>query len=442
MPDHAAEKTLQAARTKLSFLRPYFNKALYGLIMIENADCPAMSVDEYWRVSYNPAWVKKTSVDIVATVMLEKVNHRIRQHAERFREIGVTLQTMEWAQAAACMEIQDDLYEELASRRDLPLMPDSLDIRPSMFGFEDHKIAELYYRKMVSDPEKFSYRNVRTDGKAAPPANTPFVQASRNISTCRCGSGATGVPCTWEHPSPRDGGPFGLESADRLDVIARTATDVLAHATSKGIGSVPGSLVEWAKSIVKPKPIPWETTISATVRRSLQLGRGRVVRSYQRPSRRQDLLDDIVMPGLRGVIPQVVIIGDTSGSMSAGKDSDLALVRGVVEDACRRIGGAVKFLAVDRVVHGGVQNVKSGLSARLAGRGGTDMGAGIHYAVTQIRPQPDLITIVSDCATDWPSTPPPQPTKVLICGVNVPAYYRDRIPKWATFLNVDPRPTV
>lgn len=443
--DRAAAEIIQCARAKVVHLRPYFAKTVYGVNFIENSACPSMGIDEYWRCSYNPEWVKRLGIEATTTAVLEKILHRVREHGERFTALGVTMSTLDAAQAAACAEIQDDLAAEISERRDLAAIPEEISILPQDFGLRPNDIAENYYMALADrQRSSVAYAHVRSSGKQAggavdSPAYNRELAAWKRASQCRCGSGATGVPMPWEHARPEEGGPFGLEEADRRDLLRTTAKDIVAYAQRKGMGSGAGSLVEWAKATLRPKRIPWEQLVGGAIRRSLTLVAGCAIHSYQRPSRRQAIFPDFVMPGMRRPIPHVAIVGDTSSSMSAGENSDLALVRGCVEEVCRSNGARVSFIACDAEVHGGVQRVSAGSQVVLAGRGGTDMRVGIHAAMTRINPRPDLVMCITDCGTAWPDSPLPAPTKLLILGVGVPESWQREIPKWATFVNVDPR---
>lgn len=442
--DRAAAEIIQCARAKVTYHRPYFGKAVYGVAFLENVNCPDMGVDEYWRCSYNPEWVKSKGIEVVTTAVLEKILHRVREHGERFRRLGVTMRTIDAAQAAACAEIQDDLYDELEKRRDLPQIPEEILILPSHFGLQNGEVAEFYYSKLVDRLGSPIYEHVRTKGEPdrtylADPGKIHEYNAWKKARKCRCGSGATGVHMPWEHEAPAQGGPFGLEDIDRRDLLRQTAEDIVKYASRKGRGTVPGSLVDWAEDMLKPKSIPWEQIVGAAVRRTVQMIQGTLLHSYARPARRQSIYPDIVMPGMRRPVPNVAIVSDTSASMTSGKGSDLALVRGVIEDICRSMGANCAVIATDAEVHGGIQYVQSGRQAVLAGRGGTDMRVGMHYAMTYVRPRPDVLVVVTDCGTEWPDHPPPPPTRVLICGVGVPDSWTAQVPSWAQFINVDPR---
>ena len=101
---------------------------------------------------------------------------------------------------------------------------------------------------------------------------------------------------------------------------------------------------------------------------------------------------------------EVAIVCDTSGSMD---DDALASVLAEVEAIIARAGlraHGVAALAVDTEVHES-RRVRRAADVRLAGGGGTDMGAGIAAAVAR-RPRPDVIVVLTDGYTPWPDQPP------------------------------------
>jgi predicted metal-dependent peptidase len=71
------------------------------------------------------------------------------------------------------------------------------------------------------------------------------------------------------------------------------------------------------------------------------------------------------------------------------------------------------------------QQVRDLRAIRLAGGGGTDMGAGLDAAAA-LRPRPDLVIVLTDGYTPWRSAPPP--------GMRVVVGLMDRggkTPDWA-----------
>ena len=131
---------------------------------------------------------------------------------------------------------------------------------------------------------------------------------------------------------------------------------------------------------------------------------GKVDYSYRRPSRRAHLNRELVLPTLQRPVPEVAIVCDTSGSMHGGLVARaLAEVEGVLVNAGLR-RTRVRVLAVDAAVHA-VSRVSRADQVKLAGGGGTDMGAGI-AAAAELRPKPSIVIVLTDGFTPWPSRPP------------------------------------
>jgi len=126
--------------------------------------------------------------------------------------------------------------------------------------------------------------------------------------------------------------------------------------------------------------------------------------SYRRPSRRQAIVPNVVLPSLRQPLPEVAVVVDTSGSMGDNLLARaLAEVAGVLRACGLRQG--VTVLAVDAQVQA-CRRVFRPEQVRLAGGGGTDMGAGIEAAL-RLRPRPQVVIVLTDGYTTWSDEPPP-----------------------------------
>ena len=118
----------------------------------------------------------------------------------------------------------------------------------------------------------------------------------------------------------------------------------------------------------------------------------------------------MLLPGTRRPVPNVALIIDTSGSVD---DSLLGRALGEVDGALRGLGvtgSSVTVLACDTAVHA-VTKVRTAHDARLAGGGGTDMRTGL-AAAGDLRPRADIIVVLTDGYTPWPSQPPPGSTVI------------------------------
>lgn len=453
--DQIADQKVRAARARAVFLRPYFQTAIYALVMRESREVPTMGVDKWGRLYYSPEFVHRVTVEELSSVILHEVAHKLRRHHERAESLGVTQATHAAANIAQDCEINDDLREEVNTLRDLAPLPGNCWY-PEAIGCKEGEVWEVYYAHIMDNAEKLAQELAEQSGagqgqegdQGSPQSgNGGEGEGSKGSSgqqkgaggngqqkgaggqqkgpgkgggqkdqhgwhgRHQCGSAAHGVPMPWEDKSPGQGGGEGTEEGDWRDIEKRVALDIREHA-QKSRGKVPGAWVSWANEVLRPVRIPWEHELSGMIRQAINTVAGQALHSYSRPSRRQSALPQVILPSMRRPVPVVAIVADTSGSMS---ESDLALVRGTVSDIAQAMGATVALLATDAAVHGGVQRVQDGRSAVLAGRGGTDMRVGIEHALTEVRPRPDVIVVITDTYTPWPEEEPP--VRVVVAAV-------------------------
>jgi predicted metal-dependent peptidase len=404
----SAEEMVRAARAKVAQVRPYFAQALFAHVLVEappDGALTTLAVDRHRRLYYNPTFVLGLTIEQLVTCLLHEVGHTLRCDHERARALGVTQATWQLANLAQDAAINDDLRQETRARKDIAPLPD-FAVYPEAFDEPEDEPWEYYYHKLLA--------------KALP------MPCGHD-----CGSGAHGNERSWEHGDPAiPGSTEGVADADWDDVRRQTAQAIADHVRARG--TVPAGWKEWADTLLRPRSVPWEQLLSAQLRWSLSDTAGMVLHSYKRPSRRASVLPRFCLPSMRAPRPLVAIVGDTSGSMSL---EDLGIVRGVVEDVCLALGAHVLFLATDAAVHGGAQRVNGGRRVELAGRGGTNMTAGIEHALS-LRPRPDTVLVVSDCETPWPARPLPRCKLVIAAVGNSPSI--DKTPAWARTVRVDP----
>lgn len=110
-----------------------------------------------------------------------------------------------------------------------------------------------------------------------------------------------------------------------------------------------------------------------------------------------------ILPGLVQPIPQIAVVADTSGSMG---ETDIARVLAEITGILQNLGNRepVTVLATDAAVHT-CRKVFDVRQVKLIGGGGTDMGAGLE-AAARLRPQPDIVVVITDGDTPWPEQKP------------------------------------
>jgi predicted metal-dependent peptidase len=402
---------------------PYYAHALFALRphptpkMMEKSMGP-IGVDEGWNLYYDPEFIEKTPVLEMAACLIHEVNHLIRDHAQRCRSMSA--HPMIW-NIAGDLEINDDP----TIQGKLPKFGQF----PKKFGFEDDHAAEYYYDKLKKDINKQLQ-------KAGIDECDGSCQNSGGKGDCKgfghhspnCGSGAGGEPGPWES----EGGAKreGLSKVDADIIRGQTAEAIEEHERSHGRGSVPGDLSRWAKRFNKPK-IDWRNELRRHVRASIgTIKQGMSDYSYRRPSRRQEALRPVIIPGFIEYTPRVAIVVDTSGSMGT---AELQAAMAEVDGVLTGLGQPCTVLSVDAEVHT-VKKVFDAKQIKLVGGGGTDMTRGIEAACALPSP-PHLTIVLTDGYTPWPAERPPR--MIVIIGiVNPPEGNPIPTPDWAIRIDI------
>jgi predicted metal-dependent peptidase len=358
---------------------PYLATGLFGAEVVAEADSGTVSVDERWRLRADPALVATWTAAEFGGVLVHHLCHLLRGHAERAGLAGVGAADSDVWIRAADAEINDDLVPAGLALPGSPVLPSSLEA-------PDGKLAEEYYSRLKAAPDpaaRFASFSAPAPGEAAAPQGRWLD----------CGSGCDG--------QPRDGdGEGGLEAWE-ADLLRRQVAEEVSRA-GKEPGTVPGGLLRWAEELLSPK-VNWRRLLAAELRRAVADVAGAADYSYRRPSRRADAVPGVVLPALRRPVPEIAVVCDTSGSMTADL---LTMALSEVEGLLRGLGLArrVRVLACDTAA-ASAQRVTSASEVALVGGGGTDMGAGIQAAYG-LRPRPAVCVVLTDGYTPWPEMAP------------------------------------
>jgi predicted metal-dependent peptidase len=243
-------------------------------------------------------------------------------------------------------------------------------------------------------------------GQGNGPADAP------NVPKGMCGSCATGTRNPWEDPLP---GEAGHEPGKSPDAVGETEKDLIRREVARQIiqesttrGNIPAGLRRWAEEKLKPK-VDYMKVIRDAVRFGIAQVSGKDDYTYRRPSRRQSVFGNIIMPSMFKYVPRIGICIDTSGSMS---DTMISQSVAEVSGVLRALNHKEVYVVSCDASASEAQKVVSAKQVELIGGGGTDIGLGI-AKLQEIKPKLDLMIIFTDCYTPWPATPP-DPTKVII----------------------------
>ncbi|MDW8069756.1 MAG: VWA-like domain-containing protein [Anaerolineae bacterium] len=468
--DRAAIEKFQAAVARLCLERPYFATAALSLRPVPvppEAGIALAAVGDDWRVYIAPAFARLGVVE-AAAVLQHELEHLLRDHASRLRSVDPHI----LANMAADMEINDDLVRSWPAARWDQLNP----VTPGKFGLPEGLTAEEYVsllRKQQKDasgqsqtgrtnqvgqaspsgqpgqpqsgqpgqsgqPEKSAgagqdkkagqqtgQSGRGPSGKPSPPGGDGNTAAPQEGMDRFEGSGATGRRGPWE--LPQDAEPKGLSGHGAEAVRLATAKAILEEA-GRQRGTVPSGLTKWARRQLSGRQVNWSDILRAYISQALDLvASAGDERSYARLSRRQ--IPGILLPGSAQPEPIVAVVLDTSASMGEmGVSQAVAQIASILAQT----DASVYVLATDAAVHE-VRRVfdERDLSAEFPGGGGTEMSVGVEQAL-KLTPRPDLVIVMTDGYTDWPSVRPPVPVVVCLVG----RYTRAGVPDWAKVVEV------
>ncbi len=363
-----------ASRVWAAHQVPYLASALLALdpVVIDQSDgttppvdLSRLPTDVHWRVYLDPQVLADNDVPTLGFWLVHQVSHLLRDHAARFpglpsEDLWTRRPDQQRWNLAADAEIDDDLVGgEL-------VVPDDATT-PAGLGLADGQLAEVYYGQLPAEV----------------------------VDHSDCGGGADG------QQRPHDKGGPGLSSTACALVRRGTARQIREHVRDRG--DFPEGWLRWADEVLEPT-VNWRRQLASHVRRGVADVAGRVDLSYRRPSRRAHSTPDIILPSLRQPLPDVAIVIDTSGSMS---DQMLGQALAEVSAVLRSLGvgrDRLKVISCDAQPYA-PQSVKRVSGLRLAGGGGTDMRAGL-TAAAALKPRPDLVIVMTDGFTPWPTEAP------------------------------------
>ena len=385
-------RMLAAARLVAVESAPYLAHALFSVRPLAAVGLATFSVDRSWRLYVDPTTLAEWGPQVAGAVLVHEACHLIRDHAGRADSLPGPVDHDRW-NLATDAAINDDLI-----RAGLPL-PEWV-VTPDSLGLPDAGIEESYY------------------GASAPPPPQTDVG---------CGSGAGDPRQPWE-PSPGDAQMPGLDEG-QVTITRRKVAHDIRDTVATGRGTVPAGMARWANKELAPATVPWRKVLAGMVRRAAALTAGRITYTYTRPGRRR--LPRIVTPAMRAPRLTAAVVIDTSASMTSDDlDTALAEVSGVI----KAVGGTVQVIVCDAHAER-ARTVRNPRDVKLIGGGGTDMRVGID-AAEALNPAPNVIVVLTDGDTPWPSTP----TRARLIAVLTRDRGMSRLPTWARGIHVPASP--
>lgn len=233
-------------------------------------------------------------------------------------------------------------------------------------------------------------------------------------------------PAPWEKQESAEGNDPRKVGQAEGEIIRRQVAEETKDVAEKNRGTVPGFMERWAKEKLRPQ-VPWRQVLRGAIRSMVSEAMGATDYTRRKPSRRQSVHGNVVMPSLRQPTPEVAMAIDTSGSMGTKElAAGLAEVKGVLRGLGLR---DMTVFAVDHAV-GFAEKVTNPNKIKLIGGGGTDMGIAIQQA-QNMRPLPHFLIIFTDGYTPWPSKAPTEFKLIVVSTTDAEG------PEYAKTVHID-----
>jgi predicted metal-dependent peptidase len=403
----AARLRIMAARILAQARWPYVSTLLYSLKLVESdpAEISTMAVDTGWRLYYSPDFVMSETPEALATVLLHECLHCMLEHGRRFEALSTEDKDHSvWNYAGDCAinQILDDAH-----------MPWTV-VTPVRYKNIEHQGVDKTMPTEAAYAVMIEFRR-----------QNPEEPKARD-----CGSVSGGQNRGYEL-EPEDPNSPSTSINQKDNILDSVASAVIA-AQNNG-DDIPDGIARIARDRLEPT-VDWKKLLAFNVRSAISNVAGRRDYTYARPSRRQSSINsggaNFIFPAMRQPQPPCVgIVLDTSGSINDETlDIYLSEIRGIFSAV--GVSSGLWVLPCDSKVHE-IAKIKSFdlTKVRIQGGGGTNMAVGVAEAL-KIRPRVNIIVVLTDGATPWPTKKPVG--SILYLAVLTTKTYEQYVPSWMT----------
>jgi predicted metal-dependent peptidase len=402
------------ARARLAACRHWGHatSAILSLVPVERPGLGTCAVDMHGRLYFDPAFLDKCSPDEAAGVILHEVSHLLLNHPNRAQALVAKndRELFKVWNIAADAAINYNLQQEKVS------LPKGV-VYPSTLKLEGNQSAEWYFAKLKEQMRE-EQGKAGQQGKSVCGAGQGSGEAGQESPDGGDDNqaGADGAPVQPQSPGAsgscsdgqdrpwEDGPPVSEEEAEQLKAEGKEPPP--AGLEQHEQEQIRQQVAEALKSRGNVRGNVWggfiEDVLNPKVRHAVDMTTGGTDEySYRRPSRRPGLGGTLRACPLQ-IVPRVLVVIDTSGSM--GRD-DLGLAAGLIAKVLSglRLRDGVRVLVGDTCVQK-ASKVFDPKKIEVMGGGGTDMAAVIEQAAEE-KPAPDVILVATDGYTGYPAKP-------------------------------------
>jgi predicted metal-dependent peptidase len=362
-------KTMQKARARVLLRHPFYGTIVMGLPMRENRAIPTACTDMK-TVEYNPDFVAALPVPQVETLIAHEGLHVVYKHGLRRGSRDPYMWNVACDYAINLMLVADGFA---------PIDNWLCDQKYSGMGAE-----QIYDAIMEKERDRMK------------------SQRGRGEDPGKLGDG---------FPNPQDGDfkePENMSPDEKAEIERKVRQQIAqAAAMARMAGKMSAGMERLVKDILDPA-VPWQALLRDYMTR--------ITHDNESWSRRNRRFANIYLPARWNQrMGEVVIIGDTSGSISNDELKRVGSEAAAIADAVQP--ERIRFIWADTEV-AGEQCFEAGeiITPEPKGGGGTDMRVPLVHAEQY---EPQVVVLVTDGHTPWPEVEPPYPL-IVVCTTNAP----------------------
>lgn len=371
---------MQKARSQMCVRHVFWGTLMMTTPLVEDRTCKTAWTDMV-RIGYNPDFIEGlNSSDLVQFVLAHELAHQFGRHGLRRGPREHRL----WNRAC------DYVVNLMLRDSDFRVWDQAL-IDERFRGMSPEAVYALLDAERQGSPQAGGGAQPDDEpGDGSDPSHGPGQPQDDGLPKDGCGDDLR------DAPGALDPAVQAKIDGDIRGKVARAA------AMARMAGKLPAGIARLVDEALNP-PQPWQTVFADFMTR--------VVYDNETWSRRNRRFQDIYLPARHELrMGEVVIVGDTSGSMGNAVFGQIGVEINAMVEFCkpervRVIWADDTDCALEEIFEPGEEVV-----LHPKGGGGTDMRKPLRFVE---RYDPAVVVLVTDGETPWPDSPPPYP--LIVC---------------------------
>lgn len=375
---------LQKAKAKLLLQQVFFATLVMSTPLVVDTTLPTAATDML-KIFYNPTFIEGLTIEQIMFVLAHEVMHIVFKHGLRRGNRNPQLWNI------AC-----DYAINLILHESGFVVIEGCLYDPKYKGLGAEQIYELLQQERDKERKSRKGKPKQGEGEGQP------------------GGGNGDATPDFDEKHKDRGLGEDVREPENMDAEARAKAEqqvqqkvAQAANMARMAGKLPGGLARLVDEILNPA-VPWPELLRDYMTR--------IVQDDESWSRRNRRFANVYLPARRSErMGEIVIIGDTSGSISQKELDQVAAEVNVIAEVIRPERIRVVW-ADTKVAKEECYEVGDAIHLVPGGGGGTDMRVPLEH-VEQY--DAEVVVLITDGWTPWPSTEPPYPL-IVCCTTKAP----------------------